>query len=417
MFLKFPKNFFWGASTASHQVEGNTANNWSEWEKENALSLSNRASEYYSWMQNKDEIIKKANKPENYISGKSVEHYDRYKEDIQLMKDLSLNAYRFSIEWSRIEPQKGNFIESEILHYKEMIKFMKSHGITPFVTLWHWTHPIWLEQEGGVLSRDFAKYFKRYVEKLLTYLGDDVKYWITINEPDVYSTNSFGTGEWPPGIKSKLKALQSLTNLANVHNDTYSIIKKSYPSSMVSFAKHNSAIVRGDKGIVTSIVTKISKMFANDFWLYLTKKHFDYIGLNNYTRTRFIGLKVQNENKKVSDLGWELYPNSIYQCLIELKKYNVPVIITENGLADSKDEHREWYIKEVVKGMYKAIKEGVDLRGYLHWSLLDNFEWAHGFWPEFGLIHVNRKDQKRTIRKSAKQYGKIASENGIEDNE
>jgi beta-glucosidase len=268
-----------------------------------------------------------------------------------------------------------------------------------------------------VLSRDFQTYFKRYVEKLLTYLGDDVKYWITINEPEVYSNNSFGTGDWPPEIKSKFKALQSLISLSNAHNEIYTVIKKRFPDSMVSFAKHNSAIVRGDKGIVTSIVTKISIMFGNDFWFYLTKNHFDYIGLNNYTRTRFIGKNVVNENKRVNDVGWELYPDSVYQCLIDLKKYNVPIVITENGLADSKDEHREWYIKEVVKGMYKAIKEGVDLRGYLHWSLLDNFEWAHGFWPEFGLIHVNRKDQKRTVRESAKRYGKISKENGIDSNE
>lgn len=437
MNYKFPKNFLWGSATASHQVEGNNNNNWSKWEKESAdrltkeelskhLYLENAQTgeedNFYSGLVSKDwynknfkELKAQMVDPKNFISANSVEHYERYREDLLLAKKLNHNSYRFSIEWSRIEPNEGEFIESELEHYKEKIIYMKSLGIEPIVTLWHWSIPIWLQDKGGVLSSDFSKYFLRYTEKVVNYLIKDVKYWITLNEPDIYTLNVYLRGEWLEQKKSKFLSFRSALNLIFTHNKAYKLIKSISKDCLVSFAKHDSYI-EGTKGDLLSIINaKLSYFTGIWLWHFLTSKYCDYIGVNIYMRTRFKRFRINNDNERISDLGWELLPSAIYNVLMQLKKWNKPIIITENGLADRKDAYRSWYIKEVVKYMYKAIKDGVDLRGYMHWSLLDNFEWSHGFWPEFGLIHVDRKTQKRTIRKSAFDYAMIIKDNGFKD--
>src|SRR3989338_9923295 len=185
--MKFPKDFFWGAATSSHQVEGNNHNDWSVWEKENAERLSQKSGGKYP--------------PENFISGGACDHYNRYKEDFDIAKSLGHNAHRFSIEWSRVEPEEGKFNEKELEHYRDVVQALRERDMEPFVTLWHWTLPLWLRDKGGVLAEYFPARFSRYVERVCHHIGKDVQFWITVNEPEIYALNSYVRGKWPPQKK------------------------------------------------------------------------------------------------------------------------------------------------------------------------------------------------------------------------
>ncbi|MCF7835555.1 MAG: glycoside hydrolase family 1 protein [Candidatus Marinimicrobia bacterium] len=365
MKLEFPKNFLWGAATSSYQVEGGNKNDWTSF----------------------------------VDAGKACDHYNRFEEDFDIAKSLGHNVHRFSIEWSRVEPREGEFDEVEIEHYKKVVNALRERGVEPFVTLYHWTLPTWLSKKGGWLHKDTPKYFERYVRKIITSCGD-VKFWVTINEPNIYTSNSFLKGVWPPQKKSIFKYFKVLKQLTKAHKNSYKAIKKTNPEAWVGISKNN------------IYFEKI--LFANYFWnkrfLNKIKKQQDFIGLNYYFHYKLSG----NDNKQVSDMGWEIYPEGIYHVLKGLKKYNKPIYITENGLADSKDEKREKFIKSHLRYVHKAISDGVDVRGYMHWSLLDNFEWDKGFWPRFGLVEIDYKTMERKIRKSALEYAKICKSNFLE---
>ncbi|MCC7289860.1 glycoside hydrolase family 1 protein [bacterium] len=415
--LKFPKKFFWGTSTASHQVEGGNYNNWSEWEKLKSVDFAHSSHRKFGYLSNWKNIKKEAENPKNYISGKAVDHFNRYPEDFDIMKSLGLNAYRFSIEWSRIEPEKGRFNKEALAHYVLFINELKVRGIEPFVTLWHWSHPVWLEKEGGILARNFSKYFVRYARYVVEALQNDVNYWLTINEPEIFTYEAYMAGSWPPGKRNVLSTLRARLALMMGHNKVYNAIKRINSGLKVSFAKHEAAFEVGDNSILTKISVSFGKYIASKWFFIITKGHLDFIGVNHYARTKMKAFSIANDNEVVGDLGWELYPKSIYMSLMELKRFKKPIIITENGVADAEDKYRSWFIKETLRWLHKAIEEGVDVKGYLHWSLLDNFEWDKGFWPKFGLVKVNRKNQKRTIRKSAYLYGKVAKANKLEVDE
>ncbi len=403
--LKFPEGFLWGASSASHQVEGNNKNDWSEWEKSN-----HRINKLHS------EGLAEKYGIENYISDKATDHYNLYKEDFTIAKELGHNATRISIEWSRIEPEEGVFNEEEINHYKEVVKTLRLLNMEPFVTLWHWPMPLWLSKQGGWESKKTISYFKRYADKISKALGEDVKFWLTINEPEVYPPLSYLYDVWPPQKKNPISFLKVSWNLIKAHNEVYKIIKKNDPDSKISIAfnlESYEAVTLLDKFLVP-----IYSFVRNKVLINLTKKSLDFIGLNYYFHSRiYFGLK-KNITEKKSDFGWDLHPEKIYDILMLLKKYNKPIYITENGLADADDVHREWFIIEVLTAIHKAISHGADVRGYLHWSLTDNFEWASGYWPRFGLVHINYETLERTIRPSARFYEKICKNNTLfsEDN-
>jgi len=408
----FPKSFLWGASTSAHQVEGGNINDWSEWEKENAERLARGSGDYWEdWQQEKFPEMFDEN---NYISGDASDHYNRYEEDIALMKELNMTAYRFSIEWSRIEPSEGEFNNDAINHYKNVIKSLKKNGIEPFVTLWHWTIPLWLRDKGGINAKNIERYFSKYTEVMVNAFRDDVKYWITINEPLIYSGNGYLKGVWPPGKKNIAKYLSAFQNLVNMHRESYKVIKGISPSAEVGIAKHNIYFeAYGDK-LFNRFLKRVADWWWNYRFLNLIEDTSDFIGLNHYFHNIVNNGFNKNENIKESDLGWELYPKGIYYVLLGLKKYNKPIYIAENGLADADDENRYWYLKESLINVHKAIEKGVDVRGYMHWSLLDNFEWDKGFWPRFGLIKVDYSDNlKRNIRKSARGYATIIESNGL----
>ncbi|PIP92029.1 beta-glucosidase [Candidatus Wolfebacteria bacterium CG18_big_fil_WC_8_21_14_2_50_39_7] len=411
MTLKFPKGFYWGSATSAHQVEGNNVNDWSEWEKKNAERLAKEAKE--KWQPWQQEKFPEMFNPENYISGRACDHYHLYEQDFDIAKKLGHNAHRFSIEWSRIEPEQGKFNEKEIEHYRKVILALKKRGIEPFVTLWHWTNPLWIRDIGGWENKKITDYFERYAEKISNALGENVKFWITLNEPEIYASNSYFAGVWPPQKKNLFAYLRVLNNLIKAHRKAYGVIKKANSNSKIGIAKNNIYFEAYQNKLVNRVLKKFIDWWWNFYFLNRIRNHQDFIGLNHYFHNRINYGFNKNENKKISDIGWELYPEAIYYVLKDLKRFNKPIYITENGLADGGDKKRSWFILESLKNIGKAINEGVNVRGYLHWSLMDNFEWDKGFWPRFGLVEVNYKTLERKIRPSALQYAKICKTNEL----
>lgn len=400
--IKFPKNFLWGAATSSHQVEGGNHNDWSEWEK---------SEKRIRFLRSKGLIEKYG--LQNFVSGKAADHYNRFREDFKLAKELGHNATRFSIEWSRIEPKEGYFDEKEIEHYKSVIASLKELGLEPFVSIWHWTIPLWLKSKGGWQYNKIPNYFARYTEKISNNFGKDVKFWITLNEPEVYASNSYLAGVWPPQKKNLFTYLRVRHNLIKAHKKAYKIIKRTSPESKIGIAKNNIYFEAYKNRFVNRILKKFIDWWWNFYFLNHIKNYQDFIGLNHYFHNRINYGFNKNENRKVSDMGWELYPEAIYFVLRDLRKFNKPIYITENGLADANDQKRGWFIVESLKNVHRAIEEGVDVRGYFHWSLMDNFEWDKGFWPRFGLLEIDYKTLERKIRPSAKLYHDICVANGI----
>ncbi len=393
----------WGAATSAHQVEGGNHNDWTEWELNNAERLSREAERRFGHLPHWAEIQKDAENPANYISGRACDHYNRFREDFDIAKSLGHNAHRFSIEWSRIEPGEGKFDEKEIEHYREVIRALRERSMEPFVTLWHWTIPTWLRDKGGVMAFDFPRLFSRYAAYVVDQFPE-VKFWMTLNEPTSAIVNSYFLGIWPPQKRGILKTLRAYWNLAMAHSCAYKEIKKVNKSAQVGFGNILSYCEPYSKNLLDIIATKFVDFWSNILFLRLTGNAHDYLTLQYYFHYKIKFPGIRNENKKVSDMGWELYPDGIYHLLKRLSKYKKPIYITEHGLADTKDLYRAWYISESLKRIARAIKEGIDIRGYFHWSLLDNFEWDKGFWPRFGLVEIDYKTLERKIRPSALEY-------------
>lgn len=392
----FPKTFLWGAATSAYQVEGNNHNQWSEWEKQNAAKLVKTI--------NYD--IPEARELDNYISGKACDHYDNYKTDFDLLDKMNMNAYRLSIEWSRIEPHEGEWDQKQIQYYKRYINELLNRNIEPVVTLFHFTLPVWLSDKGGFAKRSNLKYFERYVAKILTEIDPRVKYIITINEPEIYATMGYQVKIWPPAKGNLLQYLWVVNNLALAHNRASKIIHELRKDAFVSIAKNSCHIYAGNDSAYSKMNVKVLQYIQDYFVLNKVMGTCDYLGLNFYFSARFFGHKMKNPNKLVNDLGWDMQPANIQYVIERLyKRYNKPILITENGVADSKDQYRKWWIEQTLEGMQKAMKNGVNLIGYLHWSLIDNFEWVYGKWPCLGLAKVDYKSGRRSLRKSAIWFG------------
>jgi beta-glucosidase len=406
--LKFPKHFLWGAATSAHQIEGDTHNQWTVWEFENTISLATRASYNLEDLDSWPRIKTAAKDPNNYVSAKGADHYSLYEQDFDLLKKMHMNAFRFSIEWSRVEPKEGAWDVEAIEHYKQYVKSLRRRNIEPMVTLFHFTLPVWFAELGGFEKRRNVKYFTRFAEKIIRELGIDVRYIITLNEPDLYAAESYLGGHWPPNVMSKRSYWHVVNNLAYAHNQAAKAIHAINRRYKVSVAKNSSYVYAGDNAWLSRISAGILQYLKDDYFLKKVVKQCDWLGVNYYFSDRVYGYRVHNPDQHLNDLGWDLSPANIQFALERLhEKYNLPIIITENGLADSEDEQRQWWITQTLLAMQKAIANGVKLDGYLHWSLLDNFEWDKGFWPRFGLAAVDYKTKQRTLRPSAIWFGKI----------
>jgi len=338
-------------------------------------------------------------------------------EDLKMIKELNLNGYRFSLEWSRIEPEEGKFDQKAIDRYREFLKKLQASGIATGLTLWHWTMPLWVARDGGFGNKKIVERFSKYAEKIVEELGDSVDYWITLNEPLMHIGHGYIDGRFPPNQKFNLsKILKVFGNFVRIHKKTYELIHKKYPDAKVSIAMTNGYFTPANKyNLIEAAMAKIGDYFRNHWYLKKIKNYFDYIGVNYYHHDRLIWHPPfrKNLNKKIDDMGWEIFPEGIYRVIINYRRYGKPIIVMENGTADKNDEWREKYIREHLEYIHKAIDNGADVRGYFYWSLLDNFEWDKGFWPKFGLCEVDRKTFKRTPRPSAKFYAEIAKNNGI----
>ncbi|OGX11618.1 MAG: hypothetical protein A2351_02105 [Omnitrophica bacterium RIFOXYB12_FULL_50_7] len=397
--LKFPDNFLWGAATAAYQVEGNNdRSDWWRWEKE-------------------------AGK-EN--SGFACCHYDLYELDFDLAKGLGHNAHRLSVEWSRIEPEEGKFSEAALKHYVDVIQALRARNIEPVVTLHHFTNPIWLADSGGWENKKAAAFFLRYSGHVVRALAKYVRYWITLNEPTIYFSHAYIFGVWPPQKKSIWKAMLVKNHLAAAHIKTYRLIHRIYKElklqkPLVSIAQHMQAFVP-----CTSSVKNKFAAFLRHQWFnlglidnFVRHKALDFIGLNYYSRqlvdiekwgirNLFADVcKSTHHPVKKNAVGWDIYPEGLCDLLLKLKKYNLPVMITENGICTPEDALRWEFIFEHLEHMHRAMERGVPVLGYLYWSLLDNFEWDKGFGPRFGLIGIDYTTQQRTIRESAVKFKQV----------
>jgi len=381
--LKFPPDFLWGTATAAYQVEGGINN--CDWSK-------------------------------IYPAGRACDHYNLYEQDFDLIEELGNNAYRFSIEWSRIEPEKGNFDKQEIDHYRKVLSALKKRNVKSFVTLWHFSTPDWLAKESGWANPGAIRYFERYVKVVVEELGDLADFWITLNEPDFIVSLGYVKGIWPPRSHNILLAPRVYRNLVEAHKRAYEIIHKTKKNARVGIAMNCTySEPHNHKSPLDRFSASLWEYVDNHLFLDLIKDYHDYIGLNYYfhDRLKFPFLR-RNEDKTISDLGWEIYPKGIFHALKEIYgRYKKPIYITENGIADKDDKSRNAYIKDHLFWIHRAIGEKVEVDGYLHWSLMDNFEWEKGFSPCFGLIEVDRNNLKRKLRPSAYAYAEICKNNQL----
>ncbi len=399
----FPKDFLWGVSTSAYQIEGDISCDWSEWEKSKKRI---------------DSLKEKGLDPALYVSGKACDSYNRYKEDVKLIKEINCNAYRLGIEWARIEPNEGTFDEEEINHYRKQLNYLKENGIKVILTLWHWTNPLWLKENNYWEKKEVVKKYSRYVEKVVSELGDLVDYWVTVNEPLMMFGHGYWSGKFPPNHKRDLMGgVKVSLNLLRAHKEAYKIIHKYQKNAQVGIAMTSGYFDSVHRyNPIEMLMVKVADYLRNFYFLNKVKNQIDYIGVNYYHHDRLVWHPPfkKNENKIVSDFGWEIFPEGIFHVLRAYKKYKKPIYVLENGIADSKDEKRADFIKNHLYYIHKAIEDGADVRGYFHWSLLDNFEWADGYNMKFGLYSVDRKTFERKIRPSAKVYSQIALHNKLE---
>jgi beta-glucosidase len=401
-FLAFPKNFLWGVSTSPHQIEGGNKNDWTEWESspERLSDLKARG----------DNIA-------DYRSGLAANSWALYEQDFNLVEELNCGAYRLGVEWSRIEPELGVYNNEAIEHYRTMLKSLKLRKIKVVLTLWHWTNPLWLAKIGGWSNLAVVDYFERFVELCVEEFGEYVDLWLTLNEPMMIIGHGYMNGKFPPNHKNDLYgSIKLFNNFAAAHKLAYKTIHKKLPEAEVGLAMTTGYFdAVHPNNLVEKAMVKIADYVRNFLLLKKIGKKFDFIGVNYYHHDRLTWRPPfkANENKKLTDFGWEIYPEGIYHVLKNYAKFKKPLYITENGLADAADKDREQFIKDHLAFVQKAIADGADVRGYFYWSLIDNFEWADGYWPKFGLYSVDRKTFVRTARPSAASYAKICQENGF----
>ncbi len=410
----FPPSFLWGTAASAHQVEGNNTNNdWWEWEHRGKINDGSR-------------------------SGPACDHYNRFEEDFSALRKQHHNTHRFSIEWSRIEPEKGRWDTRAVAHYKQVIRSLKSRGLTPMLTLHHFTNPLWLARMGGWENPAVVGFFERFARFAARELGKDVGLWITINEPIVYAYECYISGIGPPGKNDFSAAMRVIRHMLLAHAAAYHALHEVLGESCrVSFAKHCRVLdpYRGgsffDRALSMCFDFMFNRLFTSAcihgvipppaaFFQRARrlKNTMDFIAVNYYTRelirfdigkadSLFMSL-VTRPGAKVNSLRWEFYPYGLFRFLKRFRKYHKPVYITENGTCTPDDTERSRFMVAHLKQVHRAVSRGIDVRGYYYWSCMDNFEWAEGFTPRFGLMEVDYNTQRRTLRESGKLYAEIA---------
>ena len=407
--LKFPEQFIFGTATAAHQIEGdNKSNDWWYYEQIGRLP---------------------------YKSGKACDHWRLYKEDIELMASLCYRGYRFSIEWARLYPQEGKKDYNAIERYNEILRILDSKGITPMITLHHFTLPLWFLKKGGFVKEENLKYWEKYVETI----RDEIKgarYIATFNEAMVYVVSGYIEGQWPPFKKSIRLASKVEANILRAHAIAYDILKDRFKVGIVKNIPIflSSSNKKKDLKFAKKADDVFNFNFLDALWNgklkaiyrnYKTpKSNVDFLGVNYYTAYEvkyvpnplklFFQVELANMGRK-TDMGWCVYPEGIYKAIEKVSRYERPIFITENGIATTDDEWRIEFIVKHLQYLHRAIKDGYDVRGYFHWSFMDNFEWDKGFSPRFGLVGIDYNTFQRQPKRSAYIYGEISKTKEIKE--
>jgi beta-glucosidase len=390
--LHFPERFQFGCATSATQIEGGcTTIDWWQFAREPGR-------------------IARGDVPDV-----ACDHWHRVAEDTELLARLGVGAHRLSIEWGRIEPEPGRFDDEALEHYRAELIALASAGIEPMLTLHHFSLPIWLAARGGLLAPEFPERFASFTRRALRALGDRVKHWVTINEPNVLVTQSYLFGHWPPAVKDPQLVPRAIWSLRRAHSAAYRVIHELVPNATVGLAHHMRVATPITRSLRDRAAARALDLGFNGLFLDLPQ---DFIGINYYTRdvVRFDSRRPSElfaersvpAGAVLSDLGWELYAEGLGMLLGRLARRGKPLWITENGIADAADDRRASFITAHLAEVARALADGVDVRGYLHWSLLDNFEWAEGYAPRFGLYAVDYATQQRTLRASGELYAQIA---------
>jgi beta-glucosidase len=422
--LNFPPRFLWGTASAAHQVEGdNTNSDWWTFEQQpGAIWHNDRSGLACDWWRNAE-------------------------RDFDLMAEMGHNTHRLSVEWSRIEPDEGIFDRTAIARYRQMLTGLRQRGIEPMVTLHHFSSPIWLARQEGWSNPGVVGSFRRFVHHTVEQLGDLVTLWCTINEPNVYAALGYLLGEHAPGKRSLHLYFRVLKNLLQAHAAAYRMIHALDGSAQVGLVKNMQIFEPLDPAdLLSRRLARILGHLFNEITLAAVKDgrlrfplrmglhtdsplvdSLDFVGVNYYTRVR-VSLRAPNGTRagvlqptpgaEVSDSGrngpyGEIYPVGMYRVLRRVAVLGKPIYITENGLPDADDDQRPRFLLSHLAQVQRALREGIDVRGYYHWAFTDNFEWAEGWALRFGLVALDEQTQSRSARSSAQLYTQIIRANGI----
>ncbi len=401
----FPMDFQWGVATSAFQLEGSPAADWATW----------------------DPVL--AGNPA--ITG----HYGRFREDLKLLKELGVNAYRFSIEWSRIQPREDTWDHGAISHYQEIIDILRGYNIEPMITLHHFTNPRWFAERYPWHRSKSIEKFLRFTEMMVSTLKG-VRYWITFNEPYVILIGGYLEGCTPPGEQDVPHSLLALKNIFTCHGKAYDIIHRYVPDAQVSIAHNMSVFAPWKKW---NPLDRLLKKSANYFYnhsiitafqtgIFIVKFPFsraveievpikgklDFFGVNYYTRIhlRFnpfkkMGVELRHldiDGHGLTNIGWEVHPRGLAKVLRYASRLNLPIMITENGIASHDSQEKVKYMKKHIDVIEKCLRDGLNIRGYFYWTLIDNYEWLLGFDARFGLYHVDFETLKRSPTAAASYY-------------
>lgn len=416
----FPSGFLWGTATAAHQVEGNNTNNtWWAWEQETGHIL------------NGDK------------SGLACDWWGgRWREDFERAAECRQNSHRFSIEWSRVQPARDRWDEYALEHYRDMARGLIERHMTPIATLHHFSDPIWLAEMGSWEIDDIVKYFEAFVRKTVEALKEYISAWVTINEPNIFAALAYQQGQFPPGKKDFASARKVIMNLLKAHATAYRVIHQIQPQAQVGIApqylsihpkKPWSPLDRWTAGLMNNVMneaiprtirTGILTLPGMRRQLVEVKNTWDFIGIQYYTREYinfdlgkasdlFIHRSYREEAEK-SDGNWLANePEGMFEALKWGQQFNIPIIITENGVNDKDDHLRPRYLIQHLHQVWRAINFNIPVKGYYHWSLVDNFEWERGWTQRFGLWELDIETQARRKRPSVDLYAEICRQNGI----
>ncbi|TMC53216.1 MAG: glycosyl hydrolase family protein [Chloroflexi bacterium] len=400
--LRFPDTFLFGAAISAYQTEGgNTNTDWWWWEHI-------------------------ASTPCSESSGDACDFYHRYRDDVAMLAGFGLTTFRFGIEWARIEPAEGEFSRAALAHYRRILDACQEHGVVPMVTFHHFTLPRWLHEQGGFASERFPVLFERYCDRAAAALGDRMAFACTINEPQGLGSSGWLLGINPPGHTDDREGAQrAVDNLLEAHT-------------------LGAAAIRARAGIPTGVTLALPDLQYEDGaqpgtsslelesrmsdWFLERARHDDFVGVQTYTRFRYgpegprspgndwsDSTRELTETDQTTQMGYEYYPQALGGAIRRAHRAcpGVPILVTESGIATSNDQKRISYIDGALRSVLECLHEGIDVRSYIYWSLLDNFEWALGYAPTFGLVAVDRETFSRHPRRSASWLGSVARSRAV----